>query len=250
MTLRHLLRRALTQPLRVVPAAVRRRAAQLVAASFAEGDPRNGMRWLLQVDADVTALQNEVALTYDSGVHVKHRLMRYHDFFVDRIARDEAVLDIGCGYGAVAYSIASRAEANVTGIDLDARNIASARSRFLHPRLSFVHGDALQALPQGRPETIVLSNVLEHVEDRVGFLRAVEERAHPRRWLIRVPMFDRDWRVPLRKELGLDHRSDPTHFTEYTRDTFENEMREAGLRIVHLQVNWGEIWAEVQRNGD
>jgi hypothetical protein len=59
-------------------------------------------------------------------------------------------------------------------------------------------------------------------------------------------MFDREWRVPLRKELGLYYFSDPTHFIEYTRDSFEREMAEARLDIVHLQVNWGEIWAEVR----
>jgi hypothetical protein len=58
-------------------------------------------------------------------------------------------------------------------------------------------------------------------------------------------MIDREWRVPLRRELGLFHFSDPTHHVEYTRESFEAEVREAGLRVVHLQVNWGEIWAEL-----
>jgi 2-polyprenyl-3-methyl-5-hydroxy-6-metoxy-1,4-benzoquinol methylase len=128
-------------------------------------------------------------------VHVKHRLMRYHDFFVDRIGPGERVLDIGCGYGAVAYSVASKAGAIVTGIDLNAENIAKAKHRFPHPNLTFVKGDALKDLPQGMFDVVLLSNILEHLEHRVAFLTAVQGRVKPRRWLIRAPMINRDWRV-------------------------------------------------------
>jgi 2-polyprenyl-3-methyl-5-hydroxy-6-metoxy-1,4-benzoquinol methylase len=207
---------------------------------------RTLMRVLLRADDFLTRCINRLALLYDDGVHVKHRLMRYHDFFVDRIGQGERVLDIGCGYGAVAYSVASRAGAIVTGIDLNAGNIAKARARFQHANLTFVEGDALKDLPAGRWDAILLSNVLEHLDRRVEFLAAVQQRLNPSRWLLRVPMINRDWRVPLRQELGLFHFSDPTHFTEYTPESFEKELLEAGLTITHAQYNWGEIWAEAR----
>ena len=37
----------------------------------------------------------------------------------------------------------------------------------------------------------------------------------------------------------------PTHETEYTLETFAEEMKEAGLSIQHLEVRWGEIWSVV-----
>lgn len=88
---------------------------------------RIAMRLLLMVDSVVSKLINRLAIPYDGGVHVKHRLMRYHEFFVNRVASGERVLDIGCGYGAVAYSLAARAGALVTGIDLNEANVAKAR---------------------------------------------------------------------------------------------------------------------------
>ena len=91
----------------------------------------------------------------------------------------------------------------------------------------------------------MVSNVLEHIERRVDFLRDVQARTTPHRWLVRVPMFDREWRVPMRKELGMYYFGDPTHYIEYTRETFEDEMREAGFAIREMQINWGEIWAQV-----
>ena len=192
------------------------------------------------------ALTSEAAFAYEGGIHPKHRLMRYHDFFVQRIRAGDRVLDIGCGYGAVAHSIASRTEASVSGIDLHRPNIEKACERYRLPNLRFVLGDALTDLPDQTFDVIVFSNVLEHLDERVAFLRSAQERLRPARWLIRVPMFDRDWRVPLRKELGMFYFNDATHRVEYTRETFEEEIRAAGLSIVHLQVNWGEIWSEVR----
>lgn len=240
----HPLSRIATAPFRLLPAVARRRLVQLLTRAAAAASPQQAMRELMTMEADLDGQVNLTALALGDGVHVKHRIMRYHDFFVDRIEGGMRVLDIGCGYGAVAHSIASRSGATVIGLDLDAANVASARQRFPHERLTFVHGEAPAMLPPGPFDVIVLSNVLEHIERRVEFLREVQSRLSPSRWLIRVPMFDRDWRPSLRKELGLFAYSDPTHYTEYTVESFRAEMREAGLGIRHLQVNWGEIWAE------
>lgn len=232
-------------PLRALPGPWLRWGCRIAFTAAAARPPRSAMRALLEIDDDLTGCIDQAALRYDDGVHVKHRLMDYHAFFVGRVRPGERVLDIGCGYGAVAYSLVTRAGTIVTGIDRNADSIALARRRFPHRDLTFIAGDALRDLPREPFETIVLSNTLEHIEHRVEFLVSVQSRVRPRRWLIRVPMLDRDWRVPLRRELGMFYFSDATHFTEYTRESFEAEMEAAGLGVRHLQVNWGEIWVEV-----
>ncbi|MBU0512922.1 MAG: hypothetical protein KJ638_14640 [Chloroflexi bacterium] len=50
--------------------------------------------------------------------------------------------------------------------------------------------------------------------------------------------------MPLKKELGVEWRLDPTHEIEYTQETFAAEMAEARLKVTHLEVRWGEIWSE------
>lgn len=232
-------------PFRLLPNGIRRHVIKAVLSATACQSPREALRTLLQVESDLSGLIDETALAYDNGVHAKHRLTGYHDFFVERVKLGERVLDLGCGYGALAYSLASRAGAIVTGVDLSEGNIALARKRFARPNLSFIVGDASRDIPEGPFDVVVASNILEHVERRVDFLTTVQRQVKPQRWLIRVPMVNRDWRVPLRAELGLFHFSDPTHFTEYTQESFEAEMRDAGMVITHLQINWGEIWAEV-----
>src|SRR5438477_7937974 len=243
----HPLSRLATLPFQWTPASFRRRLMQAVTRAAAAGPPAAALRELLTMDADLSGQVDVAALAYGDGVHVKHRLMRYHDFFVDRVRAGERVLDIGCGYGAVAHSIADRAGATVVGIDLDGANVAAARRMFPHPRLTFVEGEAPRDVPEERFDAVVASNVLEHIDDRRGFLGEVQRRSQPSRWLVRVPMIDRDWHVPLRQELGLFHFSDPTHVVEYTRETFAAEMRAAGFTIADQQINWGEVRAEVRR---
>jgi hypothetical protein len=85
--------------------------------------------------------------------------------------------------------------------------------------------------------------VLEHLDDRAAFLRDIVGRTAATRVLVRVPLFERDWRVPLKRELGVDFRLDPTHRIEYTPEEFETEMAAGGLAIDERDVRWGEIWA-------
>jgi ubiquinone/menaquinone biosynthesis C-methylase UbiE len=233
-------------PLRALPFSSRRRLLQTVLTASATRQPADALRELLTFDTELSGQIDLAAMAYGDGVHVKHRLMRYHDFFVDRINAADRVLDLGCGYGAVAFSVATRTGATVVGLDASSANIAKAGERFRHEKLTWMCGEAPHVLPSGGFDVIVLSNVLEHIEQRPAFLRAVQEVCAPSRWLIRVPLFDRDWRPSLRRELGLFPFSDPTHFTEYTLPQFESELKEAGLRTIHLQVNWGEIWAEAR----
>lgn len=211
--------------------------------------PAEGLRFLFGLDAALYPVQGQLAVAYDGGIHTKHRHMRYHDFFVNRIAAGERVLDIGCGMGAVAYDVAEKAGAHVVGIDFSDENIALARERHAHQRVTYRVGDALQELPDDPFDVVILSNVLEHLPERPAFLRRVQVVARPSRFLIRVPLFERDWRVPLKQELGVEWRLDPTHETEYTLESFAEEMGAAGLRITHQQVRWGEIWAEVAPDG-
>ena len=51
---------------------------------------------------------NERALKFGEGIHPKHSLTNYHDFFIERIKNGDNVLDVGCGNGSVAISIAKK----------------------------------------------------------------------------------------------------------------------------------------------
>lgn len=205
--------------------------------------PRDALRALLTLQDELFRRVDVLAIDLDGGVHAKHRIMRYHDFFVDRIRAGETVLDVGCGKAELAYDIAERAGARVTGIDVNREALAFARSRFISDRLELVEADARTWEPGRSFDVVVLSNVLEHIEDRIGFLRRLVEVAQPSTLLVRVPVLERDWSIGLRVELGLSHFSDPTHYTEYDRDRLAAELAAAGLALNEVHQRWGELWA-------
>ena len=227
-----------------------------------------------------------LASQVEDGIHPKHRLMDYHRFFVDNINEGDVVLDVGCGNGALTYNIAEKA-GRVVGVDLNKKNIAFAKKRYLRGNIDYVcgdatkdlglfdaqyeavimpnimdkedssirhvsiekginnlYGDALNELLNKKPfDVLVLSNVLEHIEKRVEFLEKLQGEGD--RFLIRVPMINRDWITPYKKELGLDYRGDKEHYIEYTFDSFGKELEEVGLEIVEYSIQFGEIWAVV-----
>jgi SAM-dependent methyltransferase len=207
-------------------------------------DRRRAMRQLLQVYDDAYASVDLGAITYDDGVHAKHRLTRYHDFFVDRVHRRERVLDVGCGKGELAYDLAERSGAIVIAIDASPWMLELARARFSHPNVTFVQADATDYTPEQAVDVAILSNVLEHIESRVELLRALREAAGARRLLIRVPSHERDWTVPLKQEVGLPHFSDPEHKLEYDPQLLRDELAGAGWDMGEPLLNWGEIWVE------
>lgn len=232
----------------LIPTRVRRRIAEECIKAEAYEPARNALGALLTLDSLLYRVTGVKSIEYNGGAHVKHRLIQYHDFFVGRIKPGERVIDIGCGRGEVAYEIVSKADGIVTGIDVNADWLAFAKETFRHPNLLFIQGDVIEFIPKEPFDTVVMSNVLEHIEHRVALLQRVKQQIQPSRFLFRVPLFNRDWRVPLRKELGLPYFLDDTHYTEYTQESFEEEMNASGLRITHMEVRWGEIWAEAVPN--
>jgi 2-polyprenyl-3-methyl-5-hydroxy-6-metoxy-1,4-benzoquinol methylase len=209
-------------------------------------DQSEALRRLFAVDDLLQGEIDQLAIRRDDGVHPKHRLTRYHDFFVERVERGERVLDVGCGKGELAHDLAERGGASVVGIDVLPEKVEFARDRFAHTRVEYVQADIYEFDPGERFDAVVLSNVLEHLAEREALLRRIVDVARPARILIRVPAFDRHWHVPLRKELGIAYFSDPTHETEYVAETLRAELERAGLELTSLETRWGELWAEAR----
>jgi len=69
------------------------------------------------------------------------------------------LLDVGCGYGALADRIGERGlELQYTGIDVVAEMVAEGRRR--HPHLRFLHGDFLSAEGLGSFDYVVCNGIL------------------------------------------------------------------------------------------
>ncbi len=174
------------------------------------------------------------------GIHPKHDIIKYHKFFLDHVTPQDRILDIGCGSGAVAFDLAKKAR-QVVGIDFSAGNIVRAQKTYRHDNLTFVQGDATTYTFDQVFDVIVLSNVIEHIEDRVGFLKRLAALAPS--LLIRVPLISRDWISVYKRNEGFEYRLDETHYIEYTEEEFRREIQEANLHIKSLSIKFGELYA-------
>ena len=59
-------------------------------------------------------------------------------------------------------------------------------------------------------------------------------------------MFERNWEMALKKELGVNYYSDDDHKIEHSIKEFYEEMTTSGLKIKEIKTKWGEIWAICQ----
>lgn len=203
---------------------------------------------LLRVDNRLYALISNLA-TLAEGEHPKHRLTTYHDFFVDNVMQGEITLDVGCGRGELLGLLANKSGVRTIGVERDPIHAADARRRVHNqPNVEIMECDIWNISSRENVDVIALSNVLEHLSRRPELLGRLVKLFNPKRILVRVPLFDRDWLVPYKKELGVEYRLDDTHEIEYTEDVFDREVREAGLKIEHMFVQWGEIYARLTGN--
>jgi len=182
-----------------------------------------------------------LAVKQNGGIHPKHRIMNYHKFFVDNVNEDDVVVDVGCGNGLVAYDVSQKAK-EVVGVDLSQQNIDRA-VKLKNNNLNFVCGDATKYQWNRKFNVCILSNVLEHIADRVGFLKNIYNISDT--ILLRVPMLERDWLVVYKKEQGLEYRLDPTHFVEYTLSILEDELLKSGWKIKNYSIQFGEFWGVI-----
>lgn len=185
---------------------------------------------------------SRVSTILNNEIHPKHRIMNYHQFFVNNIDENSRVLDIGCGNGFLSYDIAKKAQ-KVIAIDRDQKAILIANKRFSKNNLEFIVGDATKYDFNEDFDYIILSNVLEHIKNRQSFLKRIKQFS--KTILIRVPMLDRSWLTIFKKELKYEYRLDPNHYIEYTIVTFKKEIESVGLKIYSYSIQFGEIWAKV-----
>ncbi len=234
---------------RIIPSKIRINFLTGLLILESRGNASNGIKQLFLIKDNLDLVINERALVLGGGIHPKHELTKYHDFFVQNIINGENILDIGCGYGAVSKSIAhSKNKSQIIGIDYDDKKLNQAMVNNNYKNLKFMNLDATKSIPKGDWEVIVLSNVLEHIKNRTMFIRKIIKNSKCNKILIRVPLFERSWEIPMRKELGINYYSDNDHKIEHTIQQFLDEMVEVGIHVIEIKTIWGEIWSVCKVN--
>lgn len=193
-----------------------------------------------------------LAVSEEGGTHPKHRIIGYHQWFLDHINPGSTVLDIGCGAGHLSRSLSLKAS-RVFAVDIVPGNIATAMQTPHGDNITYLCADATRMdLSAYAVDHVVLSNVLEHIRDRTDFLRCIAPvLAAQCSLLLRVPLLDRCWLPIYKRERGVEWRLDPTHFTEYTEEELLVELSAANLELAAPpRIRHGELYAVIVSKSD
>lgn len=207
------------------------------------------LRTVLKLHSKTYFLAGAYATILNNSVHPKHNILKYKEWFRDNIEVGWVVFDVGCNTGQLPYLLAKKAK-YVYGIEKNEMFIREAKANRQKSNIEYIFSDALKYDYSNFREIdcITLSNVLEHIHQRVEFLKMLLGKvkwsnSRNKVFLIRVPMIEREWITIYKKELGLDYRLDKTHFIEYTFQEFVKELLQAGIEISKFQIKFGEIYA-------
>ncbi len=189
-----------------------------------------------------------LSIKHEDGIHPKHDLLKYKEWFLNILNKNDVVLDIGSNTGNMPLLFSKKCK-KVYGIEIEKIHHETAVKRTKNIKnIKLFNSDATKFNYKSieKISVVTLSNVLEHIEDRVSFIKSIIENV---RWktkptlLIRVPMIDREWTVLYKKKLGIEYRLDSTHFIEYTESSFRSEIKKNNLLIKSLNIRFGEIYA-------
>ena len=133
------------------------------------------------------------------------------------------VLDLGCGDGCLLSEIAPKIDAEFHGADISAAAIESARKSV--PGVTFQVLDLSTGIPTGTYDIVILSEVLEHIEDDETLLKKIAPIT--RHIVISVPGGPAD---------KVDTRYG--HFRNYDGDLLQRKLESSGYDVVKFR-RWG-----------
>jgi 2-polyprenyl-3-methyl-5-hydroxy-6-metoxy-1,4-benzoquinol methylase len=142
----------------------------------------------------------------------------------------ESVLEVGCGVGTYTLELA-RLGKSIVSIDMEVRFIEAAKHR-LHEfaNVEFLHGDATTMdLPTGHGgfDTVVLMDVLEHIERDVSLLERLRLRLKPNGCII--------IKVPAMPSLYCAMDQAIGHWRRYDRKNLSRTISSAGFQVVEVR---------------
>ncbi len=136
--------------------------------------------------------------------------------------RGSTFLDIGCGTG-VMLGILERAGFTPTGLDINARAIAYALAV---SNAAFVRQSVFTYVPRRKFAAVGVFDVVEHVEDDIGFFKRCHTFLTPSGYLFLT--------VPANPRLWSEIDALSGHQRRYTKNDVQTKLEQSGFRILFL----------------
>lgn len=186
-------------------------------------------------DSDPEAGGRRYAYGFDYDVLHPYMLRSFEPFL-----REGSMLELGCFKGEFTKRLAAKFD-DLTCVEASDEALVEARAK-LGSAVTFIHGRFEDVVLPRRYDNIVLTHVLEHLDDPVGLLRRVNEDwlAEGGRFFLVCPNANAPSRQIAVKMGLISHNAAVTpaeaehgHRCTYSLDTLERDASQAGLRVLH-----------------
>jgi SAM-dependent methyltransferase len=172
---------------------------------------------------------------FDFDVMHPYMLRSFEPFF-----RTGSLLELGCFNGDFTRRLSEHFE-DITCVEASGDALEVARNR-MGPRAQFVHSTFETATLPAQYDNIVLTHVLEHLDDPIKVLRRINDEwlAEGGRFFLVCPNANAPSRQIAVKMGLISHNAAVTpaemehgHRCTYSLDTLERDAVAAGLKVVH-----------------
>jgi ubiquinone/menaquinone biosynthesis C-methylase UbiE len=171
-------------------------------------------------------------------VKAKEKLIR-------RLVVGTNILDVGCGLGANAIPLA-KVGLTVTAIDISQNlvDIAKQKAKAEDVDIEFIVGDVTKTLLSKKYETILMADVLEHVEDDEKLIGDMKKLLTENGTIIAI--------VPALESLRCPRDDAVGHLRRYGKDELRKKFVGQGLRVKKLRY-WKSIiilpalWSRIRK---
>lgn len=169
-------------------------------------------------------------------------LVRYRIREIEIHSRGKRLLDLGCGVGIVCRAMAKKMD-QVVGVDGSSKKILQAKRLTKNDNVTYVHSLFDDFVPNKIFDTIVLTNVLEHIQEPVDLLRRAWSWLKPGGIVIATVPNALALHKRIGKHMGLiknyyeltEADLSKGHKRIYDANRLRNDIEAAGLQVVVLK---------------
>jgi SAM-dependent methyltransferase len=160
------------------------------------------------------------------------------NYIKTELNKKNTVLDLGCAAGGITKKISPFVQ-KIIGIDYNQTLIDQAKKINSHKNIEYIISDIFDYLKKNKKfDILILSHILEHLNNPLTFLKKIKSRFT--KIYIEIPDNDSDQRSHTRHQLKVDtFYNDSDHIYEFTRNTFENLLKNSRLQIIKKNYKFG-----------
>ena len=114
-----------------------------------------------------------MSVSFNGGKHPKHEILKYENWFLHHLDKEDIVLDIGSNTGNLAKHFSKKVK-KVYGIEIEETHFLKSLNNKPN-NVEFFNADATEFNYEkiDKVSKVTLSNVLEHIEKRTSFLSLI-----------------------------------------------------------------------------